>query len=530
MPRSEWARADAEAPEPNAHSRPLAVLATAVLILAACQGDTLYDPTDPGGPGGPGPLPPGPGRGDLVDIPGIGIIADLLVDPITQRVFMSNLGQHRIEVLDLAALEFQNAVSVGSQPWGLALNRTGDTLIVANSGGTNVSFVPTSTLQENLAQRFDLPRVTLYDYQESEEEGTVTITLEFHNYVDRPQYIAQDFRGRLLYSAISTAAMPVGTIRVAEWKPGWEAWDARLLFPCCALTTNQAPTNRAVRPMPLDSADLSFAIANVDSISIEMEHVPPFAGATGNVIIWDHIPGSLPGSPGRNIQTEPLPIVAAIHDIYDQGSDIIVYPGARWNVPQASAMADTTFVAISGDRQWVAFGELPAAEPGRVIMWSAADSALSRVEDIQDMLNNSSDRIFGVELNQNGSLGVARGEQNTYFFGSDLRLQGLTPGSAAGGRGAGFRQGASTNRTLAFEPTAQGSLRVLETTHYTVVAEFNLREAITGPFRVGPPRPGTDACPADFRQGSPECVVATVYGVTSQRRLHVADVLHSDIP
>lgn len=527
MPRCQWNRADAGAPGSNAmRRRALAALAS-VLVIGACEGDTLYDvPTDPGGPGGP--TPPGPGRGELVTIPGIGTIADLLVDPASQRVFLSNLGQHRLEVLALDALQFQADVRVGSQPWGLALNLTGDTIIVANSGGTNVSFVPTATLTEDVARRFDLPRVTLYDYSisEGEDGGGGVITLGFHNYVDRPLQVVQDYRGRLVYSALSSEAMPIGTIRVVERKPGWEAWDTRLLFPCCLLTTNQAPTNRATQPA--DSA--AFAIANVDSISLEVIHQPPFAGATGNVIIWDHLPGSLPGSPGRSIQTPPLPMDSAIKHIYNQGSDIIAYPGAAWNVPAASAMADTTYVAVSGDRRWVAFGELPASAPGRVILWSAADSALSRVEDIQDMLNNSADRISGIALNQNGSLGVARGGENTYFFGSDLRLQGSTRASAAGGRGAGLLQGGTTNRTFAFEPTGQATLRVLETTHYTVAAEIGLREAITGPFRVGPARPGTDACPANFRDGPPTCVVATVYGVTSQRRLHVVDVLHSDIP
>jgi hypothetical protein len=424
-------------------------------------------------------------------------------------------------VLELDGLRFRDqSVPVGSQPWGLALNRSGDTLIVANSGGTNISFLSTATLQEALAKRFDLPRVTLYDYTEDNN----TIVLEFHNYVDRPQYVAQDFRGRLLYSARSTAAMPVGTIRVAEWKPGWASWDAMLLFPCCLLTTNQAPTNRATTPV-----ENGLAIANVDSISLEIIHEPPFAGATGNVIIWDHIPGSAPGAPGRAIRTPPLPIADALVNIHAQGSDVIAYPGANWNVPEASGMADTTFVAVSADRRWVAFGEMPATTAGRVIMWSAADSAVSRVEVIQDMLNNSSDRISGLALNDNGSLGVARGQENTYFFGPDLRLQGLTRAATGQGRGAGLLRGATTNRTLAFEPTGQRTLRVLETTHYTVIGEITLRETITGPFRVGGPRPGSAACPADIAAGTPDCVVATIYGVTSSRRLHVVDVLRRDV-
>lgn len=523
MPRSRWGRGRPGAAGWNANARRAVAVAAAALMLGACGSDTLYDgPTDPGGPGGPNPPPPANGRGEFVVIPGTGRIADLLVDDGSGRVFLSNQGQHRIEVLELGSLTFrEQGVRVGSEPWGLALNRTGDTLIVANSGGTNVSFVSTGTLAEDVAKRFILPRVVLYNYT---EDDSSKILLESHSYADRPQYVAQDFRGRLLYTARSTAAMPVGTLRMAEWKPGWTSWDTQLLFPCCLLTTNQSPTNRATTPV-----DEGFAIANVDSISLEISYLPPFAGATGNVIIWDHLPGTAPGAPGRDIRSAALPMAAALVDIHAKGSDVIAYPGANWNIPEASAMADTTFVAVSADRRWVAFAELPAATAGRIIMWSAADSALSRVETIQDLLNNASDRITGVELNANGTLGVARGLANTYFFGRDLRLEGLTRSAASVGRGAALLPGAMTNRTFAFEPTGQNTLRVLETTHYSVVSEIPLRETIAGPFRVGRPRPGTNACPVDIAAGAADCVVATVYGVTSQRRLHVVDVLRRDV-
>jgi hypothetical protein len=247
------------------------------------------------------------------------------------------------------------------------------------------------------------------------------------------------------------------------------------------------------------------------------------------VIIWDHIPGTRPDSPNRSIQTPALRMEEAIINIYNQGSDIVAYPGHAWNVPESNAMADTTFVTASGDRRWVAFGEMPAQAAGRLIMWSAADSALSRVEDIQDVLNNTSDRIGGLELNADGSLGVARGELGTYFFGRDLRLQGLTAAHPARGRGAAFLPGSTGDRTLAFEPTLQGTVRILETTHYRVIREIPVREAITGPFRVGPVRAGSIPCPADPAVGAEGCVVATVYGVTAGRRLLVLEIRREDL-
>ncbi|HSJ24313.1 MAG TPA: hypothetical protein VK929_06590 [Longimicrobiales bacterium] len=488
----------------------LPLLTATVLGLGGCAGDTLYtDPTGPTDPGGPDPLPPGTGRGELIAIPGVGIIADMVVDARSGLAFLSNQGQHRIEVLGLTSLEFrENGIPVGSQPWGLSLNwdragnQTGDTLIVANSGGTNVSFVSTAGLAEDVGRRFSIPRIILYEVDYTDEDGvTVYTDIRFYNYADRPQHVVQDSRGRLVYSALSTAAAPVGSVRIAEFLDGWGQWDARYLF----------------HERSLVNAEGTLAIANADSMYL-----------MGNrAVIYDHVPGSLP----RQALVSPLlPIEDAVANLQGRGSDVELYIDAAWRVPEGLGLADTTYVAASGDRRFVAIGEGARDRASRIIMWSADDGRSSLVEDVADIVNNTSDLVYGVELNDNGTLGVARGGENTYFFGTDLRLQGLTRAGGGGGRGAAFLPGAASNRTYAFEPTLAGTLRILETTHYMPVAEIRLREPITGPFRVGPARPGTTACPADFRQGPEDCVVATIYGVTANRRLHVADVLRRDIP
>lgn len=514
--------------------RGLAAFAAAALVLAACEGQTLYDvPTEPGAPGQPGPPPPpGAGRGELVTIPGVGLIADMVVDPETQRVFLSNHGEHRLEVLDLEGLTFAPAgIPVGSQPWGLALNRDGNNVIVANSGGANVSFVSTEMLQENVAARFEIPRVTLYEYEEQvdEETGGATIQIRYFNYADRPQFIAQDAQGRLVYSAVSTGASPGGTLRLAEIQPGWQTWNTRLLFADGSVSSNPRAENRAVT-----AAGGVTAIANLDSMTMVWREVNGVRLLTGDVVMFDHRPGTLPTAANHLIRSDTVPFDEAFLQMRERGSDVVIFPEHSWQIPASSSVADTTFVTASTDRQWIAVGEGLGAATGRILIWGAGapgqEGALSRVEDVRDILNNTSDRVLGVDLNANGTLGAARGELATYFFGRDLRLQGSTAAAAPGSRGVGFYPGSQSNRTLAFEPTGNRGLRILETTHYRTIGAVPIREVITGPFRVGPARPGTNACPADFRDGPPECVVVTVYGVTEGRRLHVVDVLHSDIP
>jgi hypothetical protein len=485
--------------------------------------------------------------GTTVALPGGAAIGDLVVHDATRRVFLSNKAANRIEVLEMPASGapfFGQAVSVGSEPWGLALtvdgdpaSAAGDTLLVANSGGISVSFVPLAAgaLREDLSRRFQIPRARLYEYRQTIEIDSISgdtirsFRVAYFTYADRPQFVAQDARRRLLYSAIGTLAAPVGTIRLAEWQPGWTAWDARFLFArglqaCCSPTSNRAIAAAG-------AADL--AIANVDSIALEYATSGPFAGPTGRITLFDHRPGSLPGDPGRLIRN---PIardpIDAVREISALGSDVIAYPGHKWNVPQSIEMADTTFVAVSGDHRFIAFGELADTSAGRVVIWGAADAgdgSLSRVDDVDDIANNTADRITGIDLNENGSLGIARGEQASYFFGNDLRLQGLTRASGPGGAGVTLRRGTGGGSDLAFVGTTRSSIQVIETTHYQVVGEIPVRANIAGPLRAGAPLPGQTACPAEYGGGAPGCVVSRLYGVTAGGGVVVVEVFKEQL-
>jgi hypothetical protein len=517
------------------------VAAALLLALAACDGDTLYEGGGGGGGGPTEPPPPTTGAsGTIVPFPtGTGAIGDLVVDADGRRVFLSNRSAHRVEVLQMpsgAAPAFGTPVSVGSEPWGMSLSRTGDTLIVANSGGVNVSFVPlaASPLQEDVGRRFQIPRARLYQFLIEKEvtqagDTLTSFRLEHTSYADRPQYVAQDARGRLLYSVVPTQAAPVGTIRLAEWRQGWPSWDARFLFAEGLLAGGPPSTNRAITA----SNPEDFAIANVDSISLEFINVGPFAGPTGAIRLFDHDPRRRPGEPGYLIANPGyLDPVDAIVDLHDRGSDVIAYPGHSWNIPDAAQMADTTFVAVSADHRWVAFGEAPEDRAGRIVLWGAGAEGgsgdLSRIDDVADITNNTSDRLTGIGLNADGTLGVARGREATYFFGNDLRLQGLARAGSSGGVGAALRPGSSGAATLAFIGTGSRTIQVLETTHYQVVGEVTVGAAVVGPLRAGPPLPEQTACPADYTQGSPTCVLARVYGVTASGLL-VLDVLRRDV-
>ena len=53
--------------------------------------------------------------------------------------------------------------------------------------------------------------------------------LVFYDFSDRPQFIAQDAAGRLLYSTRPTSAANTGTVRVVTNQPGWERPESNII-------------------------------------------------------------------------------------------------------------------------------------------------------------------------------------------------------------------------------------------------------------------------------------------------------------
>src|SRR5690606_36072569 len=100
-----------------------------------------------------------------VQLPHGGGNPNAVVGTARRRLQLSNFSMNRIDVLNLRTYAFDlgNGVAVGAQPWGLFINAREDTLLVANSGGTNISFVPLETLREDVPRRLMTPNVALFE-------------------------------------------------------------------------------------------------------------------------------------------------------------------------------------------------------------------------------------------------------------------------------------------------------------------------------------------------------------------------------
>lgn len=442
-------------------------------------------------------------------LPGRGIISDAVIDtmPGDERLFLSNFTQSRVDVLNLRDTTFvAGGILAGAQPWGLFIDLSRDTLIAANSGGTNLSKVPLrlATLAEDPSERVHTPEAVIYQLnRELDAQLNPRFSGFFVGYSDRPQFVAQAISGALLYSTVPTEAAADGTIRMAIKQPGWEAYETYFLFP------GGDPSDEALEE--------SFLILNADRVGT----VPTDSGDL--IFIVDHLPG-FPDATFTVEGTETTVFAAAAA----AGSDVVKCPGGVDR--GAVSVQDTTFVAASGDNRWIAFGEGATADQGRIIMFDGtstqplvagcAASGQSTEVQIRDLIDNASERVTGLGLNANGTLGVARGDFAAYYFDRSLRLEGrFEEDINPGGFGATLHplhdteSAGSTPETLSFVGTAESTIKIIDTFHFFARGEVPIRDPIVGPLRATMPLQGFDniglTCPGD-----PACVVVKLFGVT----------------
>lgn len=68
-------------------------------------------------------------------------LQDLALDERRGKLYISNSGYNRIEVFDLAKLQFTDPISVGQLPHQMAMSLDGGTLYVANTGGESIGMI-----------------------------------------------------------------------------------------------------------------------------------------------------------------------------------------------------------------------------------------------------------------------------------------------------------------------------------------------------------------------------------------------------
>jgi hypothetical protein len=480
-----------------------------------------------------------------------GTIGDVEVDPARGHVFLSNLDNNRLEVWSApAGTWYAPGIPVGSAPWGVqrtaatalaAAPSTNDSLLVANSGGTNISkvFIGTpdpASMAEDLASRVRTRTAPIFEVKEVLDAATSKISIGISTpllFSNRPQYIGQNDLGVTFFSTKPTSEAPKGMI---HWfRPNFAFPDLHSII------------NFTVAPNAPN-----FLVLNADSILIRPATAT--SGLPDTVVVWDHLPDSNQPSDSARAPGPIRKVLPAGPDTTDKGigiaaavarlktgwyhscgavlcdvagdpacspdcSDIVLIP--RIDITSIG-YTDTSFVATSGDRKWVAFGSANTIGAGVMFMAGPKTTTPANPSDTmpffssvfsqKDLTNNAAEHVHGLALDSTGITVAAHGVESSFASVDQpfhLRLQGKF-NTFSTGAGIAFHpaaHGAATvlpSERLAFIASDNASISIMDVAHFLSAGTLPVKTKLFGPLRATRPFP-TD----------PPDVVLKLFGIAS---------------
>lgn len=416
--------------------------------------------------------------GSTRSLPLGGRLADALYHPGRDRLYLTNVELNQVEVFNLPDSTFRQPIIVGSRPWGITpwpRDRSGvmgDTLLVANSGGTSISYVNLNAGATGLdVFRYPLPNIIAYTVTSAvSQAGQIIRQRTPYDFSDRPQFIAATCQGGLtpaspctdvvlVYSTTPTGGQSLpfpnrGTLR-------WENLTRRsshfFFEQAMGQTSNRSDTLEVER----------FAAQGVGSDSV----LVPFI----------------------QIYTDPITNVTTAQSIVVRIDQL--------------AFRDTTFVRSSGNFRRAISGEGGSILGSRAVMFDPTigfdmtfagapfnflpviDRGISRPLDVSDFPANTFARVRGVSINFDGEIAAIRGD-STYLIDPTLRLQGLLQ-TSGGNPGMDFHPlNTGPNSTplstrLAFAASAEPVIEIYDTYCYQRVGDpIPVRDPIIGPIKA----------------------------------------------
>jgi hypothetical protein len=396
-------------------------------------------------------------------LPAGGLVADVMYHPGKDRLYISNIGQNRVEVYDLASLAFKPGIIVGSRPWGIAgwpRNNTGamgDTILVANSGGTSISYVRLDAVGNGAEVfRYQLPNIIAYTVTTttSSTSGLPIAVRTKYDFSDRPQYLgATCIAGGggacgdviLAYSTTPTA----GQSAPFQGRNGTLRWE-NLTKGTSHLFFEQAMGQNGARSDTLEVIRYDANGVNQTTL-VPYKYTDPVTGVKSSTVV----------------------------DINKLG------------------FRDTTFVRGSGNFNRAIFGEGGAIMGNRTMVYNTSrgfdpnfpfiDLGVSPASDVSDFIANAFTKVQGVGINFDGSLVAVRGD-STYLLNAALRLQGVLA-TASANAGIDFHPQNNSaafplSTRLIFAASSQPLIDVYDTNCYQKVAQIQIRDPIIGPVKA----------------------------------------------
>jgi hypothetical protein len=418
-----------------------------------------------------------------------GRVADALYHPPTNSIYLSNIERNELDVFNLGDSTFHAPILVGSRPWGLAAwprdrdGTMGDTLLVANSGGTLISYVNTNTQQEVF--RYPLPVLLAQSVTSTTgKNGVLTETITDYVFSDRPQYLAATCQGGLapgtpcgnvvlVYSTTPTPgqSLPFANDGTVRWE-NLQTHQSHFFFE--QAMGQSADTKDTLQVTRFAAQGVGSSGAIVPFRQGPFFNLPDTTKHFYSIVIKVPALGFRDTTYTRNSGNFRRAVLGEGGAAGGSGAQ----PNSRAILYDATAGFTTTFVDDAGFTH-----ALPTP---------AVDNGVSGSFLVTDFIANTSTPVSGVAINFDGELAGVRAD-STYLFDNTLRLQGMLQ-TSAGNAGIDFHPqnagipvpGPSGGTHLFFAASNQPQVEVYNTNFYARCLVVPTRDPVIGPIKSAP--------------------------------------------
>ncbi len=480
-----------------------------------------------------------PGQADTVtvvagrteELPNGGAVADGIVNRnlgSAGEVYLTNIELDQLEVFDIASRSFGTTIPIGAQPVGIALwpidtlGTNANMVMVANSGGTNISIVDVAGRTET--RRHALPNFIIETVALviDPDNGMVIENALRYDFSDRPQYIGATCRptdGSTICHADSIYAVYSTTPTEAQWSPifpmrGTLRWE-NLTAPTPQshffwehATVPRSTESLDLRVVAERSGNRETLLYAEQGISIDLTQLA-FRDTT-------YV---------RNAGNFTKSFIGEGGDTKDEFARVLSYDG---NLPireifNTLVELDTTIVFDSTAcpcPPGVVDTTITIVAIAKVFGPSFVDDGVSRGTQVSDILVNTAMPIMSIGTNFNGLTNLVRRTDSIYVvdqflrlvgtidiassnYGMDLNFDHAFTATDGGTPGAGGGTGDPNDRML-FAATDKPEIVVYDTWFYGEIASIPIRDPIIGPLRV-----------AELPSGEQFLVGVTAFGVVT---------------
>ncbi len=459
-------------------------------------------------------------HGTTTPLPDGGSVIDGIYNRNLNEVYLTNVDLGRIDVFQVSDTSFvSGGISVGSRPWGIALwpqnvttGANADTVVVANSGGTDLSIVDLQLRRE--VRRHSLPNFVVDEVTTALDESTGAIQLKFtrHDFSDRPQYLGMTCRPG------AGACNADGITAVYSTTP--------------TIDQDQLPLRGSLRWENLTSATPSshFFWEHAEVLpSPEFDTLRVFVDR-GPTIPMDTI---LSTACGVMVNMEKL--VFRETTFVRNSGDFSHALAGEGGVIEAETFAQAvgfnaaTGVATSTCSGTLFIGATPITFTGPI----ERDQGITPSFRVSDFISNTATIVNSIALNFNGLTNLVRTTDSVYVLNEALRLKGLISeeGTVAGmdlnfdhnfeagigGTTGTFGGSGDPDDRLVFLAVADAEIEVYDTFFFEKVTTLPIRDPIIGPLRV-----------ARLANGEQILVGVTAYGVVTVQLPAISNVFPTE--